>query len=66
MRLTGADRAQARKNTVTAEAAAYGAVKKKLDLSTEQLGEYRWYHSMMDSQEGKVLINMANNAIINL
>jgi hypothetical protein len=58
--------AQARRNTILAEAAAYAQVKDELGLDATQLQAYRWYHTMMDTPSGKVLVNMEGGSIVNV
>ena len=49
-----------------AEAAAYAAVQNELNMNSDQLASYRWFHEMMDQQSGKVLVNMDGGAIVNV
>jgi hypothetical protein len=58
--------ATARRNTILAEAGAYAQVKDQLGLSAEELLAYRWYHTLMDSPSGKVLVNLAGGSIVNV
>ena len=57
---------QARYNTIMAEAAAYSAAQDELNLDSTQLASYRWYHTMMDDPNGKVLVNMEGGSIVNV
>jgi len=58
--------ARARYNTIMAEAAAYEEAQDQLGLDSTQLAAYRWYHTMMDDPNGKVLVNMDGGAIVNV
>jgi hypothetical protein len=57
---------QARYNTIMAEAAAYSEAQDELNLDSTQLASYRWYHTMMDDPNGKVLVNMEGGSIVNV
>ena len=59
--------ATARRNTIMAEAAAYADAQSTLGLTPAQLQSYRWFHTMMEEDNGgKVLVNMEGGQIVNV